>query len=224
MSDYGAGGQRITTLTGTEQVLADGGGATLAYYNTGYTPINATISSATPAVSRLQDYEITLSAASIAVAAAASIVAMKGGVKLNSGSTLTSGFLYGAEGKLTVNGVLNNGSGYATGLLGQMDLNGATVTSGHVAALIVNIQNPIASSLVNGIYVESSGPAAINAILQSIGNSNFVVDLSPDSGTSACINTTGTAGSTSTKGWLKIQVNPGTGAVTRYIPLSDSVS
>jgi len=197
---------------------------TAANFPAGMTFVAETISSTTPPVTRLLDPEVTLSGATVAVVGAGSIVGVKGGVTLNSGSTITSGFLYGAEGKLTVAGTLNNGSGYATGLLGQLNLSGATVTSGHVAALIANIQFPITSSLVNGIYVESSGPGVINSVLQSIANSAFVFDLAPDAGTSACINTTGTAGSTSTKGWLKVQVDPGTGPVTRYIPLSDTVS
>ena len=38
-------------------------------------------------------------------------------------------------------------------------------------------------------------------------------------------NTTGTAGATATKGWLKVQVNDGVNpTATRYIPLTDSVS
>lgn len=188
-------------------------------------PVTVAITSATPASTHIQDVEITLSAATVAVVGNSNIVPNRGNITVNSGTTLNSGYFYGAEGKVTCAGTVVLGSDYLCGLIGQLNLSGATLTSGHIAAVIANIQNPITSAYLDGVYIESSGPGVINSAVKSIANTAFVLDLSPDSGASACINTTGTAGSTSTKGWLKIQVNDGTNAtVTRYIPLTDSVS
>ena len=219
-----------STLFVTE--IKAGGGVTLTPTSgTGIVTITASggapivVSSITPPTTRLADYEMTLSGATVAVVGNGSLVGVKGGVTVNTGTTVNSGYLYGAEGKVTCAGTVVLGSDYMTGVLGQLNLAGATITSGHIAAIIANIQNPITSAYVDGIYVESSGPAVVNSVVKSIANTSFVLDLSPDSGASACINTTGTAGATATKGWLKVQVTDGTNAtVTRYIPLTDSVS
>ena len=207
-------GITVTPAVGTGIVKVDANGGT---------PV--VVSSITPPVTRLADYEMTINGATVAVVGNGSLVGVKGGLTVSAGTTLNSGYLYGAEGKVTCAGTIVLGSDYLTGIIGQLDLNGATVTSGHIAAVIANIQNPVTSAYVDAIYVESSGPGVINSAVKSIANTSFVLDLSPDSGTSACINTTGTAGATATKGWLKVQVNDGVNpTATRYIPLTDSVS
>ena len=188
-------------------------------------PVTVDITSATPPSTHGLDIEMVLSAATVNVAGNSNIVPIRGNVTVNSGTNLQSGYFYGAEGKVTCAGTITLGSDYLTGAIGQLNLAGATVVSGHIAAVIANIQNPVASSYVDLFYAELSGPAVINSVLKGIGNTAFVMDVAPDSGTSACINTTGTAGATATKGWLKIQVNDGVNpAATRYIPLTDSVS
>lgn len=207
-------GDRVLNAAAIAAIMAAGSSAIA---------LAAAVPSVTPPTTRLFDSELTLSGASVAVNPSnGSIVGVKGGVV--TAAHLTAGYFYGAEGKVTASGNVDIGSGYLVGAIGQLNVGGATLTSGHIAAVIANIQNPITSSLLNGIYVESSGPGVINSVLQSIANSAFVLDLAPDSGTSACINLSGTAGATATKGWLKIQVNDGSGAVTRYIPLTDSVT
>ena len=183
-------------------------------------PVTITIPSATPASLHGQNVDITLTAATVAVANNSNIAANRGTITINTGTTLNSGYFYGAEGKVTCAGTIVLGSDYLTGVLGQINLTGATVTSGHIAAVIANIQGPVASAYVDGVYVESSGPAQINSMFKGIANTEFVLDVSVDSGSPVAYSETGTAGSTTGKGWLAVNV----GGVTRYIPLSDSVS
>jgi hypothetical protein len=177
-------------------------------------------SSATPtATERLIRSELTLTGAVVGMGTNSS-VGIREAVILS--TSASSGFMYGAQGKFVGDGAtVDIGSGYATGVLGQLSLTGATVTSGHVAALIANV-GPAApsSALVDLIYAENEqGP--INSVLKSIANTTYVFDVAAADGTgAAAMSTTGTAGATATKGWLKVHVN----GVVRYIPLTDSVT
>ena len=177
-------------------------------------------SSATPtATERLIRSELTLTGAVIGMGTNSS-VGIRGAVILS--TSATSGFMYGAQGKFVGDGAtVDIGSGYATGVLGQLSLTGATVTSGHVAALIANVgPTAPASANVDLIYAENEqGP--INSVLRSIANTTYVFDVAAADGLGAsAMSTTGTAGATATKGWLKVHV----GGAVRYIPLTDSVT
>ena len=110
----------------------------------------------------------------------------------NSGAVHTGTFIYGTQGKI-VSGTgttIDAGSGYVTGVLGQMDISGATTTSGHIAAVIANIQDSsnTARSTVNGIYVETplyGSGALFNSVVQAIGAFNYGFDLSGVGGMTA---------------------------------------
>src|ERR1019366_2444272 len=87
-----------------------------ATQNVNFTQWNTTISSATPTTQRILLGSTTLSAPTVAVTR--SVVGTRGAVQVNS---ITSGFLYGTQGKLILAGTLNNGAGFNAGLFGQVD-------------------------------------------------------------------------------------------------------
>ena len=95
---------------------------------------------------------------------------------------------------------------------------GSTFTSGHIAAVIADIQAVPTSSNIDLFYGESATGNPINSFLKGFGKATYVFDLA--SNTHTQMSTTGTAGTTTAKGWLKVLVE----GVTRYIPLSDSAT
>uniref|UniRef100_A0A6M3XTP7 Uncharacterized protein n=1 Tax=viral metagenome TaxID=1070528 RepID=A0A6M3XTP7_9ZZZZ len=130
----------------------------------------------------------------------------------------TGGYLYGAQGK-AITGAYSFAGTVLAGLYGQIDVSGGTITSGHVAAIQANIYGANSGSIpMEGIYIESAGGGVINSFIQCFGKSDYVFDVA--SNTHVQMSTTGTVGSTASKGWLKVLVE---GSV-RYIPLADSVS
>ena len=91
--------------------------------------------------------------------------------------TLTNVFTYGVQGKLVGAGAtIDAGSSHVCGVLAQMDLSGTTVSSGHIAPLIVSGQTLPASAYVNMVYFESGGNK-INAAEQFNVAANFLWDI-----------------------------------------------
>ena len=91
--------------------------------------------------------------------------------------TLTNVFTYGVQGKMVGAGsTIVAGSSHVCGVLAQMDLAGTTVTSGHIAPLIVSGQMLPASAYVNMAYFESGGNK-INAAEQFNVAANFLWDI-----------------------------------------------
>lgn len=155
------------------------------------------------------------------ITATSGVNAIRGEMDLPSGKTLNgTSFAVGTYGRANIFGTVDIGSGDLAAVYGKMDLNGATLTSGHIAPLQSNIVNPpaSASTTVDLVYAESAGGNPINSFFKAFGKSAYVLDV--ESNTHNQMSTTGTVGTTTAKGWLKVLVE---GAV-RYIPLADSVS
>jgi hypothetical protein len=178
----------------------------------------STITSATPDTTRLGRFELTVTpATSVAVGSNGSLAGVRGAVTLSSSTSITDGYMYGVQGKVTSTGAtIAVGSDHVAGLLGQITL--GTVTNGHVAAVIGSIQTTPTSSAVDLFYGESATGNVINSYFKGFGKSTYVFDF--ESNVHNQMSTTGTAGATATKGWLKVLVE----GVVRYIPLTDSVS
>lgn len=153
-------------------------------------------------------------------------------------SSMTSGGLVGVRGVVTqaaaVSGASNYGvqGKYVTGsfsaagtlaaVYAQFDMTGGTIGAGNIAVIQANVVGCASGTVaLNGIYVENAGGGAINAYARLLGNATFVLDIESSFTNQS---TSGTAGSTAAKGWLKCQITNGGGTVTRYIPLTDSVS
>jgi hypothetical protein len=178
-------------------------------------PISAakTITSATPATFREVISEVTIApATTLAIGSNGSIAGLRGSVILTTGKSLTDGFLYGTQGKLTLDGAtVAVGPDHVAGLYGQLSMNGTTLTSGHIAGVISDIQGTPTSALVDLFYGESVTGNVINSMFKAICKSTYVFDLA--SNTHVQMGVTGAA--TTAAGWLKVLVE----GVVRYINL-----
>lgn len=134
-------------------------------------------------------------------------------------AAISGGYVYGVQGKATLNGQAFSGTVLA-GVYGQLDVTGGTVSAGHVAPIQSNIYgaNSGAYGSIVGLYIEHAGGGVIDSLIEVFGKSDYVFRIASNTHTN--VSTTGTAGATTSKGWLKVIVD---GAV-RYIPLTDSVS
>jgi hypothetical protein len=139
-----------------------------------------TKSVATPwAQTRLVRAELTLTGA-ITGKTTLAYSGVRGLITLASGASADSGFFYGTQGKLVVDGAtVAIGSNKAAGIYAQMSATGATVTSGYVAALVADVQTPPSTggAYVNCIYAEQVTGTAINAVLKANVNSTYFLDL-----------------------------------------------
>jgi hypothetical protein len=107
-----------------------------------------------------------------------SLAAMRGAITLTSGDTLAAGFLYGVQGKLTLDGTtIAVGSGHIAGVYGQISGNGMTATSGHIAVIIASGQNLPTSANVDMLYAESGG-GTVNSVLKAYVKSTYFFDIS----------------------------------------------
>lgn len=145
------------------------------------------------------------------------LVGVRGAVTM-AGAASGATYMYGVQGKAIAGANAFTGTVLA-GVYGQIDVSGSTITSGHVAAIQANVYGANSGTIpMEGIYIEHAGGGVINSFIQCFGKSTYVFDLA--SNTHNQMSTTGTAGATAAKGWLKVLVE---GSV-RYIPLTDSVS
>ena len=153
--------------------------------------------------------------ASNAAITSGNLVGARGAVTLGTATTAGSGaYLYGVQGKaITSTGTVNVGSGEFTGVFGQIDVTGGTLTSGHISAISGNIYGLTGgtASTVNILYLEHAGGGVANSFIQAFGKTTYVFDLS--SNTHVQMGTTGAA--TTAAGWLKLLVE----GQVRYINL-----
>ncbi len=153
------------------------------------------ISSATPATNRTVDSEPSLTAASVAVPPGGSIAAVRGNLTVNAGTTVTAGYLYGVQGKLTFKGTLNESLGeYNAALVGQLDFSavtaitavnglsmlwldaGASATAGSLAKVnAINITNSIASNPLHAIIGVPEADAVYFLDANDTADSHWIV-------------------------------------------------
>lgn len=163
--------------------------------------------------------EITLTGATI-VAGGNSVVGVRGAITLATGKTLTSGYLYGTQGKVYINGTSNtqSGGGIIAGIFGQLDVTGGTVSNtGLTAPGAFDIGGTgVGGAVANihGIVITNStttvAGSAIHIATTSSGFSN-VISIDDTSGTlfKACTTVT-------TSGAIAIKV----GANQVWVPYS----
>ena len=152
-----------------------------------------------------------------------SVAGVRGEISGATGTTLKDGFYYGAQGKFTLGGstIQETSAARYAGVLAQLDVSSGAMTSGQLSALWADMGSTAAGAFApetNVIRAQNTTAQAVNAILYGYGKATYGLDLSDNGG--GWLSTTGTAGATATKGWLKVNIN----GATRYIPLTDSVS
>lgn len=152
------------------------------------------------------------------VTAANGVNAFRGELNLTSGKTLgdgTASYATGVYGRGNIFGTVDIGSGDLAAVYGKFDLNGSTLTSGHIAPVQSNIVNPPASASTTGavalFYGESASGTKINAGIELYTAANFAFVLT-DVNTS---NFLPAISSTTLNGLnIKVQLN----GTTYYIP------
>ena len=107
-------------------------------------------------------------------------VGVRGLLTLAAAANATSGFYYGTQGKLVADSAtVAIGSNHAAGVYAQASFASGTVTSGHVAALIADVQTPPSTggANVDAIYAEQVTGTKINSAFKAIVNSTYAFDL-----------------------------------------------
>jgi len=190
-----------------------------------------TLSTAAPVTTRPVQGTVTLNyQGSVNIAANGSAAGVRGVDYLSPGTTLVTGFLYGTEGKVYVQGTLNNGSGFTAGIFGQIDTSSATAThtTGYLAPIMGDFgatSNLATDANANMITVLNTTQCTIHAVQTSIVKASYWQDIQEINANNFLAATSGSVTNVGTKGWIKISITPNGGStVTRYIALGDGVT
>lgn len=128
---------------------------------------------------------VTLTPAST-ITATSGVNAIRGEMNLPSGKTLSgTSFATGTYGRANIFGTVDIGSGALAGLYGKMDLNGSTLTSGHIAPVQSNIVNPPATANDAGVslfYGESASGTPIGNGIELYMAADYFLKLTQVSG------------------------------------------
>lgn len=145
-------------ITGTTTI---GSGATLtapALVGGSFSGVVAgstTVTSTTIATTRYLQSSVTLTPTStISVTAGGSLAGVRGDITLSASKSFTDGFLYGVQGKFTMNGTMAEvAAARATGVLGQVDLSTGTLTAGQISAVWGDLQGNPTLTVNDQLYV-----------------------------------------------------------------------
>ena len=169
---------------------------------------NTIADSATPGTQRAVYGKYTTAA----TMTSGSLVGARGEVTMG-GSVSGTAFLYGVQGKIiTGANTINVGSSYVAGVFGQLDLTGATVTSGYVCGVASDIFGVTGTVAVDMFYGQHANSGTINAFFRAYGKATSVFEFDTNSGVQA---SDAAVTSATAAGYLKIKVN----GSTRYINL-----
>lgn len=171
-------GNAISTLSAQNVSGGTLAGTSLAV--TGDSTFTKTITSATPSTERLEYSTLTLTPAStMAVAGGGSLAAQRGEMNFSTGKTFTSGFLYGTQGKAIFAGTLNESdAARVTGVLGQTDTTGSTLTAGQVSAVWADLQGNAANSQTYPLRVSNSASVNTPALGLLVGHADAAIEFS----------------------------------------------
>lgn len=156
------------------------------------------------------------------VTAANGLNAIRGEINVSSGKTLGSGsasYVTGVYGRANIFGTVDIGSGDLAAVYGKFDLNGSTLTSGHIAPVQANIVNPPATANDVGValfYGESASGTPIGCGIELYMAADYFMKVTQVSGGSFF----GASAPTSLAKSLKVNV----GGTDYYIGLYTSAS
>lgn len=146
-----------------------------------------------------------------------SVVAVRGNTTIASGNTVTSGFVYGTQGKVTIVGT-NSTANYVAGVVGQIDISLATaVGTGPLAAIWGDFGATSAAGITTDtgadiLKLTNTTACAINSAVYVNAKASFFADLVEVASAGTWIVSGAVGGSQNLK--LKIKLN----GVTYYIP------
>ena|ERR1017187_2991454 len=167
------------------------------------------IAVAAPAGTKLQNNALTLNyAGSISVAGAGLLVALRGDSVVANGTTFASGFLYGAEGKVYVQGTLSTAN-YVAGLVGQVDTSAAQALGTTPLAAIWGDMGATSTAVTatgaDILKLTNTTNTIINSAIMVAANATYLIDIS-DLAYGGAHFVVGTTASTAA-GCLKVHVN-----------------
>ena len=146
------------------------------------------------------------------------LIGVRGEAHIASGTTLASNYVYGTQGKLIVPGILV-GSAWAAGLVGQLDISAATLTSAsHITPIWsdAGATGPLASvAFADSLVLTNTTATTFNSLIYGYSKAAFAFDLT-DNGGGFIVGTTAATAS----GCLKVKIN----GATKYIQLYTSES
>lgn len=145
------------------------------------------------------------------------LVGVRGDVAFQASSTITGGYFYGAQGKVTV-GANAVSPTVIAGVYGQLDVTGATLSAGNNAAVQANIYGANSGTWANlqGLYIEHAGGGVINSMIRMFGKATAVFDIETNVHSSMA---SGTGTITTNAGYIKVLID---GSV-RYIGLGSAI-
>ena len=146
------------------------------------------------------------------------LVGVRGAVTAATGSTISAGtYLYGVQGK-AITGTGDISAAQFTGVYGQLDVSGGTLTAGHISAISGNIYGfgSGSSSLLNILYLEAAGGGVINSHIQMFGKAAYVFDIQTNSHAPEANTSCTPSAVTGATGGISVIVD----GVPRWIPLA----
>ena len=189
-----------------------------------YTWINATkageLIGATSGTLYAGESKVTIDPAAGSIAVTGAIVPLRGHLVVAAAKTVTAGYLYGTQGKITVKGTLNHPSSeYSAGLVGQLDLSAAvalTAGSLSMAWLDAGAASAVALTSVSGLTITNTiANKPLAAVINvPLADAAFFL-VTQDSGDSPWSADPAANGKTFQNVGLKVKCN----AATYWIPL-----
>lgn len=135
-----------------------------------------------------------------------SLVGVRGLVTIPSGTTAAAGYLYGTQGKFIIQGIAS-GSIWGAGLMGQLDISAATLTSAsHVTPLWsdAGTSGPAVScAFCDSAVLTNTTNTTFHSLIYGYSKAAYFVDLN-DNGGGYIIS--GTGASSAVTGYLKVRV------------------
>ncbi|MGD0039104.1 MAG: hypothetical protein ABSE84_01595 [Isosphaeraceae bacterium] len=114
-----------------------------------------------------------------------SVAAVRGCATLSSATTVASGYEYGVQGKLILQGTLNNGSGFNAGIFGQVDTSNANFahTSGYLAPIMGDFGATANLATDANAYMEAllnTTACLIHSVFQVEARASYLMDITDD--------------------------------------------
>ena len=142
------------------------------------------LSTATVVTTRVVDSEPILGYAG-STTVTGSVAAVRGNTTIASGTTISAGYIYGSQGKVTVQGTLGSvASDYSAALVGQLDLSVAVGITSPLSALWLDAGATASAAIiaaptkVNMMEITNTTNAIIHSILQVEANASYFADVS----------------------------------------------
>ena len=135
------------------------------------------------------------------------LAGIRGLATIPSGTTASTGYIYGTQGKFTLAGTVS-GSIWASGLLGQLDISAATLTSASHVTPIWSDAGATAPSgacaFCDSLVLTNTTAATFNSLIYGYSKATRLMDLT-DNGGGYII--PGSGASSAVSGYLKIKVS-----------------